>query len=649
MIKKFKLGNPIETYATVEDIMLTNSKPELLKTGEGQRTLSMKLGKSDIIYGMGESVRGINKRGFVYRSFCSDDPNHDEDKASLYGAHNFFIVDRGHEVNGFFIDTPAAVSFDMGFTDPGLIEITLDFPDAYVYEITGKDCGEVTARFRKLIGTPYIPPFWGFGLGQSRWSYENEDRVRSVVKGYREAGIPLDMVYLDIDYMEDYKDFTISEERFPEFENFVKEMKEEGIRLIPIIDAGVKIEPGYDVYEEGLAGGFFCRKEDGEELVSAVWPGKTHFPDFLNPGARRWFGLKYKTLLDKGIEGFWNDMNEPAIFYTEDKLKEVFDEIDEFKGKNIGINEYFAFQDLVKSVSNNMEDYRRFYHNYEGKTINHERVHNLYGANMTRAAADAFKELAPGKKILMFSRASYIGAHRYGGIWTGDNKSWWGHLLLNIQQLPGLNMSGFLYSGADTCGFGANCSRDLALRWFAVSLFTPLMRNHSAMGTRNQEAYVWGNPDDFKNLVELRYAIVPYIYSEFMKAVQNDGMLFTPLAWEYREDMRAREIEDELLVGESIMIAPVYKQNATGRYVYLPERMLFIRFRKYNDYDEMVLEAGDHYIEVGLNEVPVFVRPGKALPLAQPAMRVEDLDYETVKYISFGGEYNLIRPSEENV
>ena len=461
------------------------------------------------------------------------------------------------------------------------------------------------------------------------------DEVREVVDNYDRLGMPIDSVYLDIDYMERYKDFTVDDVRFPDFENFVKEMKARNIHLIPIIDAGVKIEEGYDVYEEGVKGDYFVKKENGERLVAAVWPGKVHFPDFLKEDARKWFGDKYNVLLDKGIDGFWNDMNEPAIFYTEDHLREVFDGIEEFKGRNLDIRSFFAFKDLVGTIDNYPEDYKRFYHEYKGQRIRHDKVHNLFGYNMTRAAGEAFERNSPDKRILMFSRSSYIGAHRYGGIWCGDNRSWWSHILLNIQQMPALSMTGFLYSGADIGGFSADTTEDLLMRWTQFGIFTPLFRNHSAEGTRRQEYYRFTDKESFKKMLQLRYALIPYLYSEFMKAVKNDDMLFKPICFDYPEDEMAQDTEDQLFVGESIMVAPVYRQNARGRYVYLPEKMKLLRFRSYDDYDTGILDAGSHYVRAELNEVLVFVRKGHALPIAKPAERVTDIDTSELSYECF--------------
>ena len=635
MIHCYRIGNPIKTDSVIADIRKDEGIPEGWEINVPEKKLEYSMSDSACVYGLGETVRGMNKRGWLYTSDNTDDPVHVESRHSLYASHNFILYDSPETRFGLYVDTPGKIDFDIGYTDYRKLIIRFEDLDADIYQITEKSSFDIIRAFRSIIGKSYIPPKWALGFGQSRWSYMNEEEVRDVVRNYRENQIPLDMVYLDIDYMEDYKDFTVNESRFPDFTGFVKEMKEQGIHLVPIIDAGVKIEEGYDVYEEGKRQGYFCKKENGEELVAAVWPGKVHCPDFLNESARKWFGSFYGRLLEKGIDGFWNDMNEPSIFYTEDHLEEVFEALEQYKGKNLNIRSFFSFQELVRTLSNNPDDYRRFFHSYHGKKIRHDKVHNLYGYYMTRAAGEAFEQLSPDKRILMFSRASYIGMHRYGGVWTGDNASWWSHLLLNIQQMPGLNMCGFLFSGADIGGFGQDCTEDLLMRWAEFGIFTPLFRNHSAEGTRRQEFFRFERKKDFANIVSIRYALLPYIYSELMKAILHDGMYMAPLAFAYPDDRRAAETEDQLLVGQSIMIAPVYRQNAEGRYVYLPERMKLLRMRSPKDYDEEVLEKGDHYIESGLNEVLIFIRPGQVLPVAKPAQTVEEIDYRSLKYITY--------------
>ena len=635
MIRKYIYGTPIETDAVVENITPEKGQLEHLSQtadNEGHIVFSCKLADDDIVYGLGESPRGINKRGHIYESFNSDDPYHTEEKRSLYGSHNFIIIDSG-TCFGVFIDCGASVTFDIGCTEYDRLTITPSISDFSLYIIEGGSSYDIVRKFRRIIGKSYIAPKWAFGFQQSRWSYYTADEVRNVVKSYREAGIPLDAVYLDIDYMEDYKDFTVSSERFPDFADFVKEMKETGIHLVPIIDAGVKIEDGYEIYEEGKKNGYFCKRPDGSDFVAAVWPGRTHFPDFLDPDARKWFGDKYKVLLDAGIDGFWNDMNEPAMFYTDEGVEEIIEYVKSFDFNCNSASKYFELSGKFTGLANRRKDYSNIRHKINGELVSHDKVHNLFGYMMTRAASEGFKRLAPEKNILIFSRSSYIGMHRYGGIWTGDNQSWWSHILLNIKMMPSLNMCGFIYTGADLGGFGANCTRDLLLRWLAVGIFTPLMRDHSALGTRRQECYSMGDTKAFKGIIELRYRLLPYLYESYLNACNNDDMMIKPLAFGYPDDRRARHIEDQLLVGDSIMIAPIYEQNAVGRCVYLPEEMRLVIFKDANVYRSEVLSHGTHYIEAALDEVPVFIRKGKKLPLCAPAQCTAGLSEEITEII----------------
>ena len=636
MIRKYTYGNPFQTDAVVKEIPAeTGLLPYFQEIEEeGKAVFFYALKDEDLVYGLGENVRGINKRGWLYKSYCADQPHHHEDKHSLYAAHNFLII-QGDRTFGIFLDYPGMMTFDIGYTHLNELKITAEDKNLDLYLIEGSSLTDIVKQFRQLIGRSYIPPKWAFGFQQSRWGYLNEKDIRTVAEKYRENHVPIDAIYMDIDYMERYKDFTVDKERFPDLPGLVKDMKNEKIHLVPIIDAGVKIEEGYSVYEEGVEKGYFCKDENGKEFVAGVWPGKVHFPDMLNPEARKWFGDKYQFLLDQGIEGFWNDMNEPAIFYAQDRLDDSIDEIGKMKGQNLDLDTFFHLQDLVSGLANNTEDYKKFYHVTEQGLVSHDKVHNLYGYNMTRAAGEAFDRLSPEKRILMFSRSSYIGMHRYGGIWTGDNASWWQHLLLNLKMMPSLNMTGILYTGADLGGFGSDTTEDLVMRWTELAMFSPLMRNHSALGTREQEVYQFDNIEKFADMIGIRYGLIPYIYSEFMKAVLNDDMYFKPLSFVYTEDSFASQVEDQLLVGDSLMMAPVYTQNATGRYVYLPEEMAMIRFRSLTDYDTEILPKGHHYIEAGLFEVPVFIRPDKMLILSKGGESVEDICTDEMKILTF--------------
>lgn len=646
MIKKYRFGEPFETGAVLEQKKAEDAELTFFQVKQGEKLSFFKaLEETDRIYGLGENVRGINKRGWIYKSECNDVPIHREDTRSLYGAHNFFVIE-GKVKTGIFFDTPSAITFDMGYTEYGSILIESEEPDLDVYIIEGGSILDIVGEFRRIIGRSYIPPKWAFGYQQSRWGYRDEKDIREVVREHRSNHIPLDAVYMDIDYMESYKDFSIDKSRFPDLKGLVQEMKEEHIHLVPIIDAGVKIEPGYQVYEEGCEKGYFCKEEDGTEFVAGVWPGQVHFPDFLNPDAGRWFGEHYRCLLDCGIDGFWNDMNEPAIFYSQKRLEKVFAKFGAYQGENLDTHAFFKYLEAVNGLGGNSDDYKQFYHQTPMGRIRHDKVHNIYGYKMTEAAADAFKRYAPERRTLMFSRASYIGMHRCSGIWQGDNLSWWSHLLLNIQMMPSLNMCGFLYTGADIGGFGSDTTEDLLLRWLAFGIFTPLMRNHASAGTREQEVYRFGNQNAFRNIIGIRYGLIPYLYSEFVKCAGDNRMMFMPLSFVFGKDERTYDIEDQLLVGDSLMIAPVYTQNANGRFVYLPEDMVMVRMKSLKEKTLEKMKQGDHYIKVAADEVVFFIRKNKMLPLSCGGESINEIDenrFELLAGASWDSAYELYR------
>ncbi|MBR4067548.1 MAG: alpha-glucosidase [Clostridia bacterium] len=629
MIRRFDYGTPLPTDALVKEAPLcTEAIPFFEVTaGEGGITFTHRLGKDDLIYGLGETVRGINKRGHLYRSWNSDEFSHHEDKQSLYASHNLLIFSGDGKPFGVFFDDPGEVVFDLGYTRADTASVTGVNGDMRVILIEEDSLNAIVRVFRGLIGQSYLPPKWAFGYIQSRWGYAADSEVRAIVQEHRSRHIPLDGVCMDIDYMVDYKDFSWNEQSFPDLAGLCSDMKKDHIRLIPIIDAGVKQQDGYEVCDEGLRNGYFCTYENGEPFVGAVWPGRSYFPDFFRPEVRQWFGRKYHKLMDAGVEGFWNDMNEPALFYSEAGLAEARQELTRLMDMNLGLDAFFHLKDVLMGMQNKREDYESFYHRYAGQKVRHDRVHNLYGGFMTRAAAEGLAEYEPEKRHLLFSRASYVGAHRWGGVWQGDNTSWWSHILMNLKMLPSLNMCGFLYTGADLGGFSGNTTEDLLLRWLQLGIFTPLMRNHSALGTREQEIYRFGMQEDMRKVLTVRYALLPYLYSEFMKCALTGDSMFRPLAFDYPQDPACLRIEDQLMLGGECMIAPVYEQNARGRNVYLPEDMLLVRFRSAEDYCLIPMEKGRHWIDLDLNELPLFIRKGCVIPMSRGGEWVEAVDF----------------------
>ena len=636
MIQRFSFGHPFPTQSVVLSLPAESGPiPFLTPDGSGwQLTLS----EQAAVYGLGEMPRGINKRGWHYIANNTDESRHSEDKLSFYGAHNFLLVRDGSTCFGLFVDFPGKVYYDIGYSRHDLLSFHTETPDYDLYLLSGGNENAICREFRTLIGRSYIPPRWAFGLAQSRWGYKTEEDVREVARQYKEHDLPLDMICMDIDYMQDYADFTVNKERFPDLTKLSADLKAQGIRLVPIIDAGVRVDPNDPTCTEGLEKGYFCKKADGTPFVAAVWPGKAYFADFLRPEVREWFGHKYKALTDCGIEGFWNDMNEPALFYSPERLRAFLNDMAALREKdNIEQEEFFLrVVGGAMGLMNSPADYASFYHEADGRKVRHDQVHNLYGGSMTRAAGEAFADLRPGQRTLLYSRSSFIGSHRYGGIWLGDNNSSWAQLLANIQMMPSVQMCGFLYSGADLCGFSYDTTPDLALRWLEFGLLTPLMRNHSTVGTRMQEYYRFPEVlPAVRNMIRLRYALLPYLYSEFMKAALENASYFRPLAFDYPDDPDAREVEDQLLLGEGLMAAPVYVQNAHGRHVYLPEPMKLLRLRAVDDYDEEILPAGHHYIRCALDEMLLFIRPGHIIPVAQPANNTSELDDASLTLWSF--------------
>lgn len=646
MIRKFVFGHPYETYAVVEDVPVSavidsaDKEKEIPYftivrgakspySGETSLCFSTELEEEEAVYGLGETVGGIDKRGKEYISYNTDEPHHRSHTRSLYGSHNFLVIG---DTFGVFFDTPSRTVFDVDVDHSGVLEVFAETEDLILYVIEGESTYDIVKQFRRIIGRSFLPPLWAFGFCQSRWGYRNEKDITEVVRRYRKADIPLDSVCMDIDYMDRYIDFTVHPKRFPDLKKFSDQMKKEGIHLVPIIDAGVKVEPGNPVYEEGVANGYFCTNEAGEPFQAAVWPGMTHFPDFFQEEAREWFGSQYKVLTDCGIEGFWNDMNEPAIFYSECSSKRSPKEtILTF------ISPSWA-EKHASEESNAYKDYKNFYHKIDGTRVQHHKVHNLFGGLMTMADHQGLHKLID-HRFLLYSRSSYIGAHRYGGIWTGDNESRWDHLRLNVCQMPSLHMCGFLYTGADIGGFGGNTDRELLLRWLAFAVFTPLMRNHSSLGTRPQECYRFGDPTAFRKVIRLRYRLLPYLYSEFMKAALKDEMYMRPLAFDYPDDPKCRRMEDQLMVGGEVMVAPILEKGTQTRKVYLPEDMTLVRFNG-ETFRCKAWKAGEHQITVDLDEVVFFIRSDRAIVVARKNVsHTAELDLEDVTLLGDGTSY----------
>lgn len=628
MITKVLFGKPFPTEAVVSPVKQAQQLKHFSVSEDENLIFTCPLDEDEAVYGLGETTGPMNKRGGRYISFNTDTADHSDSNPSLYASHNLLVLEKRRFC--VFFDTPARVIFDIDLGGSGKIEVRCS-KDVAVYQVEADSTNQAVREFLAAVGPAYLPPRWAFGYGQSRFGYKCEQDIVDVAQGHQKAGLPLDYICMDIDYMDGYRDFSVDFSRFPDLKAFSEKMRRDGIRLVPIVDAGIKVDPGEPVYEDGVKQGVFCTNREGKLFQGGVWPGMTHFPDFLNPKARKWFGQQYKFYTDLGIEGFWNDMNEPALFYTEYT-----------KGpKKLNMILNFVFPRLrKKTVERNMvRDYQSFFHHVDGKTLCHYDVHNIYGVNMIRATSEGLSELLD-HRYLVFGRSSYIGAGRYGGVWTGDNTSCWEHIMLNMRHMASLNMCGLLYSGADTGGFMGNCTRELLLRWLAVSVFTPLMRNHSSMGTRAQEAYQFGDTEDFRSILSLRYRLLPYIYSEYMKAALTSDLYMKPLAFAFPEDPKVKNIEDQLLVGDSIMMTPIVTKEATDRTVYLPEDMTMVSYDG-KDFTCQPAAKGEMQIKAQLHEVVFFIRKGKLIPVGKPVTNSRDVTVDDLQLLGDGKTYDL--------
>lgn len=654
----YRFGTPFPTGAVLKDPGEGDAPPaptwdwKGLAVRPGPSTaITLDVARDQVIWGLGEQVGAMNRHGLIFETYCLDTSQHIHGQRSLYGAHPFLILPWDDGYRGLFLDFPGRVKWDLGFSRPDAVEIGFESGDFDLYLFRAKTPVRVIREYLRLTGDPYLPPRRGFGYQQSRWAYPDEKTVREVVANFEKSDIPLDGVNLDIDYMNDFQVFTINKDRFPDLGALVKELKEKGVYLTPIVDPGVQICPGYRIYEEGSKNGYFVRTRDGKkDWVGAVWPGEVHMPDFQKPEVRRWWGQNYQTFTRLGIESFWNDMNEPAIFFSRESLGQVFAVVHELeKKKKLGFADFFHLSN--QRPANNPLDFKAM-HQDDGKggLICHDRIHNLYGFQMTRASAEELEVLLDGRRPLLYSRASYAGMHRYSGVWTGDNSSWWEHILLHMKMVAGLHMCGFLYSGSDAGGFMGDSTADLVIRWSQLGVFTPLFRNHASAGSRAQEPYSFDEDTTrvLRHVIRLRYALLPWLYSEFMKAALSRKPWWRPLGFHFKDSLSI-QTEDQMLLGSRVMIAPVYQPNTTGRTVYLPkDDWLTLKFKRWDYYQAEIRKPGVHWVSCELEETLVFLRRDTLIALVEPGRHSGATRCEELRLVGFVRDKAVLRFYEDD-
>lgn len=568
-------------------------------------TIIKKLGKDDAIYGLGDKPGCLNKRGYSYVNWNTDDPApHVDSFKSLYKSIPFFIVLGDEYCYGIFADNTYKTTFDFGYENTDYYFVEHEKGELDYYFMPGNDMAEVVGLYTSLTGTTPLYQRWIYGSHQSRWGYYTQDEVLDIADKFRELDIPCDVIHMDIDYMNGYRVFTFDDKKFPDVKGLSEKLADRGVKLISIIDPGVKKDEDYFMYKEGMEMDAFAHDIDGSVYENAVWPGTSVFPDFTKQSVRSWWGDKTKILLEHGISGIWNDMNEPASFNGP-----LPDDV-QF--------EYGA----------------------------HEKVHNIYGHFMAKATYEGLAKNDGGKRPFVLTRAAYAGSQKYCGGWTGDNHSIWAHIALSLEQVCNLSVSGLAMCGSDIGGFGSDTTPELLVRFYEAAVFVPFFRNHSAMGTRRQEPWQFDETtiDAVRKTVKLRYRFIPYIYDLAHECEKTGAPIVRSLVYEYPADKHVRNISDEYMLGSFVLVAPVIAPGKEAREVYLPDGDWY-------DYYTGEKYSGGRYIlaDAPLDKVPVFIKAGAIIPVADGEIRsTEDITEDKISILTYPGKGSFVHYQDDN-
>jgi alpha-glucosidase len=573
--------------------------------------------KDEHYYGFGQKIGFLDKRGRKMEMWTTDDPNHTPTTDPLYQSIPFFMSLRNGHAAGLWVDTVARSYFDMGSLDPAetyTVEVLSPLFDSYVF--AGPSMKAIIGRYTELTGRMELPPLWSLGFQQCRWSYFPEEKIRDLAANFRERKIPCDVLWLDIDYMNGYRVFTWDRERFHNPAKLTADLGEQGFRVVTIVDPGVKVDPNYDVYLEGVANDHFIKNPDGTVHEGKVWPGTTAYPDFLKESTRKWWGDRHQeAYFDNGIAGIWNDMNEPSSFIHN------------------AHGERTVPRDAMQGD--------------DGRQVKHEDVHNSYGFRMCQATYEAMKRIRPEKRPFILTRSGASGIQRYAAVWMGDNHSWWEHLLYHMPVCVGMGLSGVPFVGCDVGGFSANPNGELVARWIQLGAFTPFFRMHTAMGTRDQEPWSFGADVEAicREYINLRYRLLPFFYTLFEEAHRTGQPIMRPLVLEHQEDTETYHISDEVLIGRDVLVAPIFQPGATQRMVYLPEGT-------WTDFFSGVQYEGRQYIiaQAPLDTLPLFIRAGAVLPMGPLMQHTGEVPMETLTLHVFpgaDGEFTLYEDEGE--
>lgn len=535
---------------------------------------SKRIQEQEYFFGLGDKPRELNLRGMRLENWGSDTYGFEKQRDPLYKNIPFYMGLHHDQAYGIFFDNTFRTTFDFGHERGDVSSFWAVGGMMDYYFIYGPELTSVAERYTDITGRSELPPKWALGYQQSKWSYYPETKVKEIAQGFRDRNIPCDVMHIDIDYMDGFRCFTWDKEKFPDPSRMIKELEEDGFKTVVIIDPGIKKDKNYFVYQQGVENGYFCRRADGPLMEGDVWPGTCHFPDFTNADVREWWAKLYDNFMSAGIHGVWNDMNEPAVF---------------------GIG---TFPDDTR-------------HDYDGHPCSHRKAHNIYGMQMARATFKGVKEAVYPRRPVVITRSGYSGVQRFSAVWTGDNIATWEHLWIANMQCQRLSVSGISYCGSDIGGFIGDPSSELYIRWIQMAIFHPFFRTHSSGDHGEQEPWSYGEEATqlAKEAIELRYKLLPYIYTVFWKYVNKGTPMILPLAFLDQTDPETHNRMEEFGLGKDMLMIPISTEGARGRNMYLPKGYWYNYFT-----DELKEGKEEFWVDAPLNQTPIFVRAGAIIP-----------------------------------
>ncbi|MBT8259400.1 MAG: glycoside hydrolase family 31 protein [Bacteroidia bacterium] len=556
-------------------------------------------------YGLGDKPGHINLKGKRYENWVTDSYAYGKETDPLYKAIPFYTGLHHNKAYGLFFDNSFQTYFDFAYERRNVSSFWAQGGEMNYYFIYGPKMQDVVENYTDLTGKPHhLPPLWALGFHQCKWSYYPETEVREIADKFRKLNIPCDAIYLDIDYMDGFRCFTWNNEYFPNPKQMVSDLLEDGFKTVAIIDPGIKLDKSYKVFRDALDKDYFCKRADGPYMKGKVWPGECYFPDFTKPEVREWWSGLYKELIEEvGIRGIWNDMNEPAVMEVPNK----------------------TFPDDVR-------------HDYDGNPCSHRKAHNVYGMQMARATYHGMKKFRYPKRPFVITRAAYSGTQRYCSTWTGDNVASWEHLWIANVQAQRLAMSGFSFVGSDIGGFAEQPQGELFTRWIQLGVFHPFCRVHSSGDHGDQEPWAFDEDvtDIVRKFIELRYELLPYLYTAFWKLVDEGTPIIKSLVLFDQEDHQTHYRTDEFVYGDHILVCPILEPNAKGRRMYIP------RGRWYNFWtNEVVIGGKEKWVDAEIDSMPLFIKEGAIIPKYPVQQYVDEKSIDKVRldvYFKMGKE-----------